>query len=63
MEKGNIIENGSNNIENKALNRPSELQDLIFPGFEGLAVPNIMTLKPKNGQRAIDLHDYDFYLK
>ena len=37
------------NDQQKALNRPIELQNLIFPGFEGLAVPNIMTLKPKNG--------------
>jgi hypothetical protein len=36
---------------------------LIFPGFEGLALPNILTLKPENGDLAIDLHDYDFYLK
>ena len=35
------------NNEQKAVNRPPELQELIFPGFEGLGIPNILTLKPK----------------
>ena len=39
----------SNLIKDKAINRPKELQDLIFPGFDGLAIPNILTLKPVKG--------------
>jgi len=33
----------------KALRRSEKLKKLVFPGFEGMAIPNILTLKPENG--------------
>lgn len=36
-------------------------QELIFPGYDHLVVPNIYTCKPKPGQAAVDMHDADWF--
>ena len=35
-----------NQVTQKEINRPKELQDLVFPGFDQIAVTNILTVKP-----------------
>jgi len=45
----------------KPMNRPKALQDLIFSGFDQIAIPNIYTFKPKNGEKQINMHDMAWY--
>jgi hypothetical protein len=45
----------------RPLIRPRELQDIIYSGDDAIPIPNIYTFKPKDGEKSIDMHDFDWY--
>ena len=53
--------NNAPKFDKRPLIRPKELQAIIYDGDDKIPIPNIYTFKPKDGEKQIDMHDYDWY--